>query len=235
MPRGTSGERRHGPPVGGRHGHAGADRREGAAAREVQDAALAAAYAGACRPPRRGVPDRRPGRRPQSSTPAPASCARRPMRRIWAASSRACRWSSRSGDGLTGALATGVRGGAVVVAGDAPGITAEAIAAAAAAPADVALGPTRDGGFGLIRMRPRPARRSSPAFAGRPARCWTRPSPRAGPPGLTVSLLDPVADVDTVDDLAAIDLSRARATRAVLADVGRPTRPAGPRAIGWRR
>ena len=133
----------------------------------------------------------------------------------------------QEGDGLTGALATGVRGGAVVLAGDAPGIRAEAILAAAAAPADVVLAPTRDGGFGLIRMRPhRPA-----VFAGIR---WSTGSVldqiiaacRAA--GLTVALLDPVADVDTVDDLAAIDLSCARATRAVLADVGRPTRPAVP-------
>ena len=132
----------------------------------------------------------------------------------------------QEGDGLTGALATGVRGGAVVVAGDAPGITAAVIRAAAADPADVVLGPTRDGGFGLIRMRPhRPG-----IFAGIP---WSTGSVlestvaacRAA--GLTVALLEPVADVDTVDDLAAIDLTRARATRAVLADVGRPTRPAG--------
>jgi hypothetical protein len=132
----------------------------------------------------------------------------------------------QEGDGLTGALATGVRGGVVVVAGDAPGIAAEAILAAAAAPADVALGPTRDGGFGLIRMRPhRPG-----IFAGIP---WStgsvldRTIAACRAAGLTVALLDPVADVDTVDDLAAIDLSRARATRAVLADVGRPTRPGG--------
>jgi glycosyltransferase A (GT-A) superfamily protein (DUF2064 family) len=36
--------------------------------------------------------------------------------------------------------------------------------------------------------------------------------------GLSVELLDPVADVDTVDDLAGLDLSHAHATRAVLCD-----------------
>jgi uncharacterized protein len=133
----------------------------------------------------------------------------------------------QEGAGLTGALATGVRGGAVVVAGDAPGITAAAILAAAAAPADVALGPTRDGGFGLIRMRPhRPGIFAGIRWSTGSVLDETVAACRAA--GLTVSLLDPVADVDTVDDLAAIDLSRARATRAVLADVGRPTRPAGP-------
>ncbi len=134
----------------------------------------------------------------------------------------------QEGEGLTGALVTGVRGGAVVVAGDAPGIAAEAIVAAARSPADVVLGPTRDGGFGLIRMR-----RSCPEiFAGIH---WSTGSVldqtvaacRAA--GLTVALLGAIADVDTVDDLGSVDLSRARATRAVLAgtDVGPPTRPAG--------
>jgi len=132
----------------------------------------------------------------------------------------------QGGDGLTGALARGVRGGAVVVAGDAPGITPETIAAAAGAAADVVLAPTRDGGFGLIRMR----RHRPEIFAGIR---WSTGSvldqtvaaSRAA--GLSVALLDPVADVDTVDDLAAIDLSRACATRAVLAgaDVVAPTRP----------
>lgn len=133
----------------------------------------------------------------------------------------------QEGDGLTGALRSGVRSGAVVLAGDAPGIRPEAIAAAAAAAADVVLAPTRDGGFGLIRMR----RHRPEIFAGIR---WSTGSvldqtiaaSRAA--GLTVALLDPVTDVDTVDDLAGIDLSRARATRAVLAgaDVGPPTRPA---------
>jgi glycosyltransferase A (GT-A) superfamily protein (DUF2064 family) len=36
--------------------------------------------------------------------------------------------------------------------------------------------------------------------------------------GLTVELLEPVADVDTVSDLAGVDLSLAPATGAVLAD-----------------
>ncbi len=123
----------------------------------------------------------------------------------------------QDGDGLTGALARGVRGGAVVVAGDAPGIRPEAIAAAAGARADVVLAPTRDGGFGLIRMR----RERPEVFAGIR---WSTGSvlrqlvaaSRAA--GLSVELLDPVADVDTVADLAGLDLTRARATSAVLAD-----------------
>ncbi len=123
----------------------------------------------------------------------------------------------QEGDGLTAALALGVRGGAVVVAGDAPGIRPEAIAAAAGSRADIVLAPTRDGGFGLIRMcRERPSlfdgiRWSTGAVLGQMVA-----ASRAA--GLTVELLDPVADVDTVSDLAGLDLTRARATGAVLAD-----------------
>ncbi|MDX6549082.1 MAG: uncharacterized protein QOG33_2632 [Gaiellales bacterium] len=123
----------------------------------------------------------------------------------------------QTGHGLSGALASGVRAGTVVVAGDAPGIRPEAIAAAATADADVVLAPSRDGGFTLIRMR-----RHHPAvFDGIH---WSTGSvlnqvlatSRAA--GLSVELLDPVADVDTVDDLAGLDLSHAHATRAVLCD-----------------
>jgi uncharacterized protein len=122
-----------------------------------------------------------------------------------------------TGPGLSGALTRGVRDGAVVVAGDAPGIRPQAIATATTADADVVLAPSHDGGFGLIRMR-----RHHPAvFEGIR---WSTGSvlgqivaaSRAA--GLTVELLDPVADVDTVDDLAGLDLSRARATSAVLCD-----------------
>jgi glycosyltransferase A (GT-A) superfamily protein (DUF2064 family) len=121
-----------------------------------------------------------------------------------------------------------VRGRAVVVAGDAPGIEAEAIVAAASSPADVVLGPTRDGGFGLIRMRrPRPEIFAGIRWSTGSVLDQTVAACRAA--GLTVALLGAIADVDTVDDLGSVDLSRARATRAVLAnaDVGPPTRPAG--------
>ena len=52
--------------------------------------------------------------------------------------------------------------------------------------------------------------------------------------GLSVELLDPVADVDTVADLAEIDLTRARATSAVLADpaVARATEQAARGELG---
>jgi len=123
----------------------------------------------------------------------------------------------QEGDGLSGALATGVRGGAVVIAGDAPGIRPESIASAAASAADVVMAPSHDGGFGLIAVR---AHRPS-LFDGI---SWSTGSvlrqmvAAARAAGLTVELLDPVADVDTVADLASLDLGAARATRAVLDD-----------------
>jgi glycosyltransferase A (GT-A) superfamily protein (DUF2064 family) len=105
----------------------------------------------------------------------------------------------------------------VVVAGDAPGIRPAAIAAAAGSRADVVLAPTRDGGFGLIRMR---AERPE-VFAGihwSTGSVLGRMVAACRAAGLTVELLDPVADVDTVSDLAGLDLAHARATGAVLAD-----------------
>jgi uncharacterized protein len=125
------------------------------------------------------------------------------------------------GAGLTGALAGGVRGGTVVVAGDAPALTPATIAAAGAADADLVLAPSRDGGFALIRMRlERPA-----IFEGihwSTGHALDQIVAAAGAAGLTVALLDPVADVDTMADLDGLDLSCAPATRDVLET-----------AIGW--
>jgi glycosyltransferase A (GT-A) superfamily protein (DUF2064 family) len=103
------------------------------------------------------------------------------------------------------------------------------IAAAATAAADVVLAPTRDGGFGLIRMRPhRPDVFAGIRWSTGSVLAQTVAASRAA--GLTVVLLDPVADVDTVDDLARVDLVRAQATSAVLsgADMVAPTRPPAP-------
>jgi uncharacterized protein len=122
---------------------------------------------------------------------------------------------AQTGDGLSGALASGVRGGAVVVAGDAPGIGPEAIAAAAAADADLALAPSRDGGFAVIRMRlHRPEVFDGVEWSTDGVLDQLVAAGRAA--GLTVALLDPVADVDTVADLDGLDLSCAPATRFVL-------------------
>jgi hypothetical protein len=117
--------------------------------------------------------------------------------------------------GLTGALATGLATGAVVVAGDAPAIRRETIATALAAAAELVLAPSHDGGFGLIRLRGDAAA----LFAGV---AWSTGTvldqtvAAARALGLAVELLEPVPDVDTVADLAGLDLSRAAATRAVL-------------------
>lgn len=128
----------------------------------------------------------------------------------------------QAGAGLSGALATGVRGGAVVVAGDAPGIGPEPIAAAVAADADLVLAPSRDGGFALIRMRlQRPAVLDGIDWSTGRVLEQTVAAGRAA--GLTVALLDPVADIDTVADLERLDVSCAPATRLVL-----------DTAIGWR-
>ncbi|MDX6544662.1 MAG: uncharacterized protein QOG02_436 [Gaiellales bacterium] len=136
----------------------------------------------------------------------------------------------QTGPGLSGALASGVRGGAVVVAGDAPGIGPEAIATAAMADADIVLAPSRDGGFTLIRMRrQRPAVFDGIRWSTGSVLSQMLAASRAA--GLTVQLLDPVPDVDTVDDLAALDLTHAHATRAVLCDpaVTWPLHPSTPR------
>jgi glycosyltransferase A (GT-A) superfamily protein (DUF2064 family) len=121
----------------------------------------------------------------------------------------------QTGAGLLGALTSGVRGGAVVVAGDAPGIRPEAIVAAATADADLVLAPSRDGGFALVRMRVhRPD-----VFAGihwSTGRVLDQTVAAGRAAGLSVALLDPVADVDTVADLHRLDLSCAPATRLVL-------------------
>jgi uncharacterized protein len=125
----------------------------------------------------------------------------------------------QTGPGLTGALASGLRTGALVVAGDVPGIRPESLRAAGRADAGIVLAPSHDGGFSLIGMRPfvsgvlEGIRWSTGSVldqaiaAGRAA-------------GLSVALLDPIPDVDDAADLAALDLTWAPATRAVLAAAG---------------
>jgi glycosyltransferase A (GT-A) superfamily protein (DUF2064 family) len=123
--------------------------------------------------------------------------------------------AAQTGAGLAAALASGVQGGAVVVAGDAPGIATATIAAAATADADLVLAPSRDGGFALIRMRAhRPAVFADIDWSTGRVLGQIVAAGRAA--GLTVALLDPVADVDTIADLDGLDLSCAPATRLVL-------------------
>jgi len=137
----------------------------------------------------------------------------------------------QAGDGLSAALAHGVRGGAAVVAGDAPGVGPGAIAAALGSRADLALAPSHDGGFCLIRMRAdRPG-----LFDGM---TWSTGSvldelvSAARAAGLSVELLDPIADVDTAADLAAVDLAAAPATRALLREGGITHTPIAPPVLG---
>lgn len=84
---------------------------------------------------------------------------------------------------------------------------------------DVVLGPTHDGGYYLIALdRPRPA-----LFQSIP---WSTPSvlpataERAGVLGLAVRMLDPLRDIDTVDDLR-LEWPRVRAFLAGTALEGR--------------
>jgi uncharacterized protein len=122
---------------------------------------------------------------------------------------------AQTGAGLAAALASGVQGGTVVVAGDAPGIAPATITAAASADADLVLAPSRDGGFALIRMRlHRPAVFADIHWSTGRVLDQIVAAGRAA--GLTVALLDPVADVDTIADLDGLDLSCAPATRLVL-------------------
>lgn len=123
------------------------------------------------------------------------------------------------GDGLSAALARGIRDGAAVVAGDAPGVRPQGIADALRSRADLVLAPSHDGGFCLIRM---PTHRPQ-LFAGM---TWSTGSvlaelrSAAGALGLSVELVAPIADVDTAADLAAVDLAAAPATRALLCEGG---------------
>jgi len=124
---------------------------------------------------------------------------------------------TQDGIGLASALMGAARTGAVLVSGDAPAMPQEVIAAAAASTADLVLAPSLDGGYCLIRMR----RFDATVFTGVE---WSTPAvleqtiAAARSAGLGMELLDPVADVDTAADLLDVDLARAPATAAALAD-----------------
>jgi uncharacterized protein len=91
---------------------------------------------------------------------------------------------------------------AVIVGSDVPGLSGVAVREAldALEERDVALGPARDGGYYLMALR-----RPCPAlFAGL---AWSTPSvlaatlERADALGLKVRLLEPLTDIDTLEDL----------------------------------
>jgi rSAM/selenodomain-associated transferase 1 len=121
----------------------------------------------------------------------------------------------QEGGGLADALAGAAATGAVLVSGDAPGIPPGVIAAGLASQADVVIAPSRDGGYCLIGARRfHPALFTDVAWSTHSVLDETIAAARAM--GLSVELLDPVADVDTVDDLLAVDLARAPATADLL-------------------
>jgi uncharacterized protein len=111
------------------------------------------------------------------------------------------------GERLSGAFASAFAAGArrvAIVGTDVPACGREHVAEALGAldEHDVVLGPTHDGGYYLIALdRPRPA-----LFQSIP---WSTPSvlpataERAGVLGLSVRMLDPLRDIDTVEDLKA--------------------------------
>jgi 8-oxo-dGTP pyrophosphatase MutT (NUDIX family) len=79
------------------------------------------------------------------------------------------------------------------------------------------LGPSLDGGYCLIGMRRfHPAPFRDIAWSTGAVLEQTLAAARAA--GLEVELLDAAPDIDTVDDLAACDLTQAPATAALLAD-----------------
>lgn len=91
-----------------------------------------------------------------------------------------------------------------IIGSDVPWVSRSTVCEALAAldAHDVVLGPARDGGYYLLALdRPRPA-----LFTGI---AWSTPSvlaatmERAGALGLSVRLMDPLADIDTPEDLRA--------------------------------
>jgi glycosyltransferase A (GT-A) superfamily protein (DUF2064 family)/8-oxo-dGTP pyrophosphatase MutT (NUDIX family) len=124
---------------------------------------------------------------------------------------------AQQGTGLAAALEHAVAGEALLVSGDAPSYPAELIRRGLESTADLVLGPSLDGGYCLIGMRrfhPAPFRDIS--WSTGAVLEQTLDAARAA--GLEVELLDPAPDIDTVDDLAACDLTQAPATAALLAE-----------------
>ncbi len=127
------------------------------------------------------------------------------------------------GQRMAGAFATAFASGAgrvAIVGSDVPACGREHVVEAFAAleESDVVLGPTHDGGYYLIALdRPRPA-----LFQSIP---WSTPSvlpataERAGVLGLSARMLDPLRDIDTLDDL------RAEWPRVRLLVAGTPLEP----------
>lgn len=124
---------------------------------------------------------------------------------------------AQGGLGLADALEAGVREGALLLSGDAPTYPAEPIQRGLDSHADLVLGPALDGGYCLIGMR----RFDEAPFRGiswSSADVLDQTVAAARSAGLSVELLDPHPDVDTVADLLSIRLQDAPATATVLGD-----------------
>lgn len=125
--------------------------------------------------------------------------------------------NAQRGAGLAAALEAGVRDGALLVSGDAPTYPAELIRRGRDSDADLVLGPALDGGYCLIGMRRfHPAPFRGIRWSSADVLDQTVAAARAA--GLSLELLDPHPDVDTVADLLSIRLQDAPATSALLAD-----------------
>jgi uncharacterized protein len=110
---------------------------------------------------------------------------------------------ARMADAFARAFARGASRVALVGT-DAPGLSREIVARAlsALAAADVVLGPSGDGGYSLIALAsPRPELFAGVEW-GTPRVC-DETRAKAAAAGLTVREIEPLADVDTLDDLRA--------------------------------
>jgi glycosyltransferase A (GT-A) superfamily protein (DUF2064 family) len=124
---------------------------------------------------------------------------------------------AQRGTGLAAALEHAVAEGATLLSGDAPTYPRALIEQGLRSTADLVVGPSLDGGYCLIGMRrfhPAPFR----DIAWSTGAVLDHTVEAALGAGLSVELLDPAPDIDTVDDLVACDLRGASATAALLSD-----------------
>lgn len=119
-------------------------------------------------------------------------------------------WPQPEGDlgqRMAAAFAEGFRRGArrmAIIGTDVPWVSRATVVEALAAldRVDVALGPARDGGYYLLALRePRPALFEDIAWSTAGVLAATRS--RARELGLGVKLLEPLTDLDTIEDLRA--------------------------------
>jgi hypothetical protein len=125
--------------------------------------------------------------------------------------------------------------GATLLSGDAPTYPPALIEQGLRSTADLVVGPSLDGGYCLIGMRrfhPAPFR----DIAWSTGAVLDQTVEAALGAGLSVELLDPAPDIDTVDDLVACDLRGASATSALLSDpMLAPLLPRAVPAVADRR